>query len=80
MRLLLRPVAAAEAAEADAPGCRTLQASFGLLENPLRQWCAECSKEHPGAINKNVSICEDCANRQASHGLPNITKRKVRPA
>ena len=56
----------------------TLQASFGMPDNMSRQWCAECSKEYPGAINKNVSMCEDCAEHQASYGLPNIAKRKVR--
>jgi hypothetical protein len=56
--------------------CRTTAASYGLLTDGKRRWCAPCGRKQEGAEDVINKRCESCHTKRASYGL--LTDGKCR--
>ena len=47
-----------------------LAAGEGMAASSSARWCAQCGKQHPGAVDVMSRKCETCKLKQANYGAP----------
>ena len=64
--------------------CGLKGASYGLAADKAlvraKRWCAQCGKQHPGAVDVMSRKCETCKLKQANYGMPAIGGKVVKTA